>query len=225
MSLCIRTGTTLLTPSLRRDGASLIIETGEWIESRRDRCRMQGQKASRSRDALFVRARVMTKLVQASSLQRRPSSDKSGGGNRLHHDRLWRIVAKSGNYTSNFRAGPGFRFTRTARKKKEAERRKVQISDPPQPSLRLASSGDARTFRRSTAALAKGTFVAQGSASGHASWDPAGALDPVRPPRPGAKTSRFSAGVTRAAPVPIQRSTSHAGHSAGRTMPKPPECK
>jgi hypothetical protein len=141
MSLCIRTGTTLLTPSLRRDGASLIIETGEWIESRRDRCRMQGQKASRSRDALFVRARVMTKLVQASSLQRRPSSDKSGGGNRLHHDRLWRIVAKSGNYTSDFRAGPGFRFTRTARKKKEAERRKAQISDPPQPSLRLASSG------------------------------------------------------------------------------------
>ncbi len=41
-------------------------------------------------------------------------------------------------------------------------------------------------------------------------------------PTGGAETSRCSTGVTRAAPVPVQRSTSRAGHSAGRMMPEPP---
>jgi len=39
--------------------------------------------------------------------------------------------------------------------------------------------------RRSTAALARGTAGPQGSASGHVSRDQSGALDPIRPPRPG----------------------------------------
>ena len=55
-------------------------------------------------------------------------------------------------------------------------------------------------------------------------------LPETRPERPilyarpnrGAETSRFSTGVTRAAPVSVQRSTSRAGPSAGRMMPKPP---
>ena len=41
-------------------------------------------------------------------------------------------------------------------------------------------------------------------------------------PNRGAETSRCSTGVSRAAPVPVQRSTSRAGHSAGRMMPEPP---
>ena len=44
---------------------------------------------------------------------------------------------------------------------------------------------DALASRRSTAALARGTAHPQGSVSGHASWDSAGALGPIRPPQPG----------------------------------------
>ena len=58
---------------------------------------------------------------------------------------------------------------------------------PPLPSP-ACGGGNGRgrhACRRSTAALAKGTIHPQGSASGHASWDLAGALDPVRPPQPG----------------------------------------
>jgi hypothetical protein len=44
-------------------------------------------------------------------------------------------------------------------------------------------------------------------------------------PNRGAETSRRDTGVTRAEPVPVQRSTSRAGHSAGRMMPKPPGSK
>jgi hypothetical protein len=61
---------------------------------------------------------------------------------------------------------------------------------------------------RCGAALAKGTFVAQGSASGHASWD-------------SVETFTLNGCYPRR-PVPVQRSTSRAGHSAGRMMPKPP---
>jgi hypothetical protein len=71
-----------------------------------------------------------------------------------------------------------------ARKKKEAERRKAQCHAPPR--LHAARvQRDAHAFRRSTAALARGTIHPQGSASGHASWDLAGAFGPVRPPQPG----------------------------------------
>jgi hypothetical protein len=71
--------------------------------------------------------------------------------------------------------------------------------------------------------LTKGTLVAQGCQR-------QAMLPKTRPGRPalyarsnrGTEASRFSTGVTRAAPVLVQRSTSRAGHSAGRMMPKPP---
>ena len=89
-------------------------------------------------------------------------------------------------------------------KQKEAERRQAQSPvsascdaalPPSLPSRSRAARRRARwrgrkgrrqhACRRSTAALAKGTIHPKGSASGHASWDSAGAFDPVRPPQPG----------------------------------------
>jgi hypothetical protein len=66
----------------------------------------------------------------------------------------------------------------------------------------------AHDCRRSTAALAQGTFVAKGSAPGQASWDAA---------------NRFGLSVERAVTRPdlsqSSDSTSRAGRSAGKLMP------
>jgi hypothetical protein len=55
---------------------------------------------------------------------------------------------------------------------------------------------DALAFRRSTAALANGTAAPKGSASGHASWDSAGAAYLARP-NVGRTIKRCCTGVTR----------------------------
>ena len=52
---------------------------------------------------------------------------------------------------------------------------------------------------------------------GQASWDLAGALDPVRPPQPGGgDLAQLKRALHPPRPVPVQRSTSHAGRNAGR---------
>jgi len=70
------------------------------------------------------------------------------------------------------------------------------------PLLSAAATGEARppACRRSTAALARGTHVASGSASGQASWE------------------AVLAGVTRV-PYPSPVRTARAGRNAGRLMP------
>src|SRR5579875_1862665 len=77
--------------------------------------------------------------------------------------------------------------------------------------------------RRSTAALTRGTAHPQGCQL-------QAMLPRNRPerltlygrPNRGAEASRVSTGVTRAAPVLVERCTSRAGHCAGRMMPEPP---
>jgi hypothetical protein len=66
----------------------------------------------------------------------------------------------------------------------------------------------------------QGDFRPQGSASGQASWDASGALDPVRPPQPGGGDLTRLNGCYPPRPVPVQRSTSRAGRIAGRMMPE-----
>ena len=52
---------------------------------------------------------------------------------------------------------------------------------------------------------------------GQASWDSAGALDPVRPPQPGGgDLAQLKRALHPPRPVPVQRSTSRAGRNAGR---------
>jgi hypothetical protein len=60
-------------------------------------------------------------------------------------------------------------------RKRNADRRNQHCAVP---LARPRIQRDAHACRRSTTALAKGTFVAQGSASGQSSWDAARALDP-----------------------------------------------
>ncbi len=111
----------------------------------------------------------------------------------------------------------------TKETKKEAERRKAQTSNHRALRCGAAPAGAARlsAFHRGSRQRDVGP---QGSASGHASWDLAGAFDPVRPPQPGGGNLAPLHGITRAAPVPVQRSTSRTGRCAGRLMPEPPEC-
>ena len=98
----------------------------------------------------------------------------------------------------------------TKKKEKEAERRKTLFRN-----LRsLAGCGTrpvkgAHAFRRSTAALARGTHASQRLSFG-----------------PGfTGQAPKAAGFTPPVPVSLAASTSHAGHSAGRLMPEPPESK
>jgi len=64
--------------------------------------------------------------------------------------------------------------------KKEAERRKTLILYPPHPAVRLCLHlGKQLACRRSTRGSRQRDFRPQGSASGHASWDAAGASDPL----------------------------------------------
>ncbi len=88
--------------------------------------------------------------------------------------------------------------------------------------LRRPPLAGALACRRSTAVLAKGTAHPQGSASGQASRDAAGAFGPVRPPQPGGGDLALLHGryPRRKKPVPVQRCTSRAGRSAGRLMPE-----
>ena len=87
---------------------------------------------------------------------------------------------------------------------------------------RGSAPAGALASRRSTAVLAKGTFVpkAQRQAMFPATL-PERLVLKARPNR-WAETSRRSAGVTRAGLSQSSESASRAGRSAGRMMPKPP---
>jgi hypothetical protein len=95
------------------------------------------------------------------------------------------------------RSGAAYKIKK---RKRNAGRRKY----PSAPCGAARVQRDAHAFRRSTAALAKGTIHPQGSAQAM--------LPETRPERPvlyghpnlGAETSRLSTGITRAAPVPVQ---------------------
>ena len=80
------------------------------------------------------------------------------------------------------------------------------------------SASGALACRRSTAALAKGTFVAQGSASGHASCDLAGAHD-LMDRQPGRRPYALPRALSAPA-CPSPGFNTRSGHSAGRLMPK-----
>jgi hypothetical protein len=106
------------------------------------------------------------------------------------------------------------------RSKKEAERRKAQISTP-QLSLRLASSGTRSPSGVPPRLSPMGQLLpkAQRQAMLPGTWP--GRLS--CPPQRGAEDQALLHGRYPAQPVPVQRSTSHTGHSAGRMMPDPPE--
>ncbi len=110
-------------------------------------------------------------------------------------------------------------MTEETKRKRNAERRRLPTTAPCGAALLLRQQ---RAFRRSTAVLARGTLVpkAQRQAMLPGTW-PERSILCARPNR-GAETLRRSTGITRAAPVPVQRSTSRTGHSAGRLMPEPP---
>ncbi len=151
-----------------------------WLRSTSPRTRGEVNMDSRSRDA------VASELCQRHGQERprfRPSSDRSGSGGPE--------PSRSGAASRHCeerqrRSNPGgcSDWLATTNIKKEAERRETRI-----PSVRASRRGGAPSgapaSRRSTAVLAKGTFVTQSSASGHASWDAAGTFGPVRPPQPG----------------------------------------
>src|SRR5579875_2882062 len=118
-------------------------------------------------------------------------------------------------------------------RRRNADRRCSVTSAPPPLSSPHAGEdtggGAARALlgalacRRSTAALTRGTAHPQGCQL-------QAMLRRTRPerltlygrPNRGAEASRVSTGVTRAAPVLVERCTSRAGHCAGRMMPEPP---
>jgi hypothetical protein len=127
---------------------------------------------------------------------------------------------------------PGFHFVQPGLQnlldslpaKKEAERRQTQVRPTSAPCGAARTLQCAHACRRPTAALARGTFVASGSASGHASGDLAGAHDlmdrqPGRRPHASPRVLPAPEQI-RTCPRPV--STSRAGHSAGRMMPEPP---
>ncbi len=154
----------------------------------------------------LTRIRAISTPVPKTSPHSRPLSDDPAVESRNHHDRV------------------------AARKPKTNERKKERKgSRTPKGAMSLAPHlqgaarvrRDALAFRRSTAALAKGTAHPQGATQARASGDSAGACEPMDR-QPG----RVSHASPRALPAPSchrPASTSRTGHSAGRLMPGPPE--
>jgi hypothetical protein len=113
-----------------------------------------------------------------------------------------------------------------AKRRKNKER--IQNAD------RRSTTSATAVAARAVQGRARLSASCRGSRQGD-SWSPrlcirpcfgrqSGAFSPVRPPQPGAETSRFSAGVTRAGKTNERNrlrtvSTSHTGHSAGTMMP------
>src|SRR5579863_627272 len=97
---------------------------------------------------------------------------------------------------------PGFHCVQSGLPKGEAERRETHVLTR---AAQRAPLRGALAFRRPTAALARETAGPQGSASGHASGDSPGRLILYGRPNRGAETLRFSAGITRAALISVQR--------------------
>jgi len=110
---------------------------------------------------------------------------------------------------------PGFRFAHPGykRRNKEAERRQTQCLMPRTQAARGSRHGEcglrrpplagALACRRSTTALAKGTYVTQGAAQARL---------------PGTRSARALPAIA----CPSPGSTSRPGRNAGRLMPEPP---
>ena len=93
---------------------------------------------------------------------------------------------------------------------------------PPHPAVRLAPLQGALACRRSTRGSRQRDFRPQGSASGHASWDAAGAYDPLSPPfRARSRAPLHGRYPRRACPSPVKAPHAPVIVPAGM-MPKPP---
>jgi hypothetical protein len=132
--------------------------------------------------------------------------------------------AKSGIDRKAFNADPGFHFVPSGlRKMKDTERRQTRILKPPRPHLHPPARGAQRrgrgarpagraACRRSTTALAAAS-QRRSSAPDALPGDVVGAHDPD-----GSKDRALLNGRYPLLPVPVQRSSSQTGHSAGRAL-------
>jgi hypothetical protein len=97
-------------------------------------------------------------------------------------------------------------------KQKEAERRQAQSSSSAPCEVRLALCGARSPSGVPPRLLPKGLFIPKAQRQAMLPGTrPERSVRHGRPNR-GAETSRCSTGITPAAPVPVQRCTSHAGH-------------
>ncbi len=143
----------------------------------------------------LIRVRAMEQAKPKTAPRSRSSSDQSGSG-------------EPGQSRSEQRPITNRKGSRTPTD---------AINQPPHLADAARALQSAHACRRSTAALAKGTFVAQGSASGQCFPGTVRSTRSYGPPT-GAKIARVSTGVTRAGKktCPSPASTSRTGHSAGR---------
>jgi hypothetical protein len=170
----------------------------------------------------LIRVRVLSKPFKQQSPHFRSSSDQSGSGG----------PGSSRSSTAHFSiAAPGYHFSQPRLKplleltsgNKKGSRTPTDASQQPLhlPVRRALQS--AHACRRSTAVLARGTFVPKAQRQATASGDSSGAHDPMDR-QPG----RRPCTSPRVLPAPSchrPASTSRAGPSAGRVMPKPPGSK
>jgi hypothetical protein len=179
----------------------------------------------RSRGAFFVRVRVMRTPVARTSPRTRSSSDGSGGGAAgCHHDQAQRTEKR--------------RKKKKRKKEKKGSRTPVGADfQPPQLPLRRCPHPDPpRRAGREWEGAARLPAFHCGSCRGD-SRRPRLSVRPcflgrgrsVRSLKAAPTGERRSCASPRALPapeqqkpVPVQRSTSRAGHCAGRMMPKPP---
>jgi len=114
------------------------------------------------------------------------------------------------------RSRVSLRSTRATRKEIRKRNAGRRMSKFPHPSMRRASSGTRTSVGVPPRLSPKGLSSpkAQRQAMLPGTWPERSVL--YARPNLGAETLRLSTGVTRAKPVPVQRSTSRAGHSAGR---------
>ncbi len=137
-----------------------------------------------SRCVFLIRTRAMSKSFPRTSPLSRPSSDRSSSGGPDQ--------SRSGAARKN------------GRERKEAERRKAQRLQVPHLQGAARVQRDAHAFRRSTAALARGLFIPKAQHRPCFLRLSRSVRSCTAAPTRGAETLRFSTGVTRAAPVPVQ---------------------
>jgi rRNA maturation protein Nop10 len=135
-----------------------------------------------------------------------------------------RALAKQSSSASSFLdCFVAFAPRNDERNKKEAERRKAQRSNHRTLTVRRCPDGGSTPLGVPPRFSPKGLcssrrlsvrpcFLGRGRSVRSCTAAPTG----------GRRPKRCSTGVTRAVPVPVQRSTSRAGHCAGGMMPEPP---
>ena len=192
-------------------------------------------KQSRSRDAVFfapessaskkLKTTALSIFVRAPRLWNGPESSRSGAA-RKPRKAVGSAKARSAVPTHLFFQSRGLRcrsahlqifYTRFRQIK--GSRTPTDVNQHPQLPLRHALFGARPPVGVPLRLSPRGQLVAQGSASGHASGDSAGALDPVRPPQPGGGDLTLLHGRYPRPTCPSPASTSRAGRYAGRMMP------